>query len=99
VRAKCATPEAAREYGASLTLKGVASNITCPLYIVAGRLDRIVPWQDAEKLAREARGAVELLMIEDGNHVANNRAYRYRTQSADWMAKQLSVARRIARSE
>jgi 2,6-dihydroxypseudooxynicotine hydrolase len=93
VRAKCATPEAAREYGASLTLKGVASNITCPLYIVAGRLDRIVPWQDAEKLAREARGPVELLMIEDGNHVANNRAYRYRTQSADWMGKQLSAGR------
>jgi hypothetical protein len=28
-------------------------------------------------------------MIEDGGHVANNRAYRYRTQSADWMAERL----------
>jgi 2,6-dihydroxypseudooxynicotine hydrolase len=92
VRAKCATLEAAREHGASLTLKGAASNITCPLYIVAGKLDRIVPWQDAEKLAGEARGPVELLMIEDGNHVANNRAYRYRTQSADWMAGHLRAA-------
>jgi len=92
VRAKCATPEAAREYGAGLTLKGAASNITCPLYIVAGKLDRLVPWQDAEKLAGEARGPVELVMIEDGNHVANNRAYRYRTQSADWMARQLTVS-------
>jgi 2,6-dihydroxypseudooxynicotine hydrolase len=91
VRAKCATPEAAAQYGASLTLAGAASNITCPLYIVAGKLDRIVPWQDAEKLAREARGPVELLMIDDGNHVANNRAYRYRTQSADWMAAQLGL--------
>ena len=51
-----------------------------------------MPWQDAEKLAREARGPVELNMIEDGNHVANNRAYRYRTQSADWMARQLTTA-------
>jgi 2,6-dihydroxypseudooxynicotine hydrolase len=92
VRAKCATAEAAREYGARLTLKGVASNITCPLYIVAGKLDRIVSWQDAERLAREASGPVELLMIEDGNHVANNRAYRYRTQSADWMGRQLGLA-------
>ena len=92
VRAKCATPEAARNYGASLTLAGAASNITCPLYVVAGKLDRIVPWQDAEKLAREARGPVELLMIDDGNHVANNRAYRYRTQSADWMGRQLNAA-------
>ena len=92
VRAKCATPEAARDYGASLTLKDAAPNITCPLYIVAGKLDRLVPWQDAERLARAARGPVELLMIEDGNHVANNRAYRYRTQSADWMAQQLGIS-------
>ena len=88
VRAKCATPEAAHDHGASLTLKGVASRITCPLFIVAGKLDRLVPWQHAERLAREAGGPVELLLIDDGNHVANNRAYRYRTQSADWMARQ-----------
>lgn len=91
VRAKCADSGAALEHARGLTLKGVASNITCPLYIVAGKLDRIVPWQDAERLAREARGPVELLLIEDGNHVANNRAYRYRTQSADWMARELGA--------
>jgi fermentation-respiration switch protein FrsA (DUF1100 family) len=92
VRSHCATPEAARDHGASLSLKGVASRITCPLYIVAGKLDRLVPWQDAERLAREARGAVELVLLEDGNHVANNRAYRYRTQSADWMGRQLGLS-------
>jgi dipeptidyl aminopeptidase/acylaminoacyl peptidase len=93
VRAKCATPEEAHEYGRSLTLKGVASNIRCPLFIVAGKQDRIVPWQHGERLAREASGPVELLLIDDGNHVANNRGYRYRTQSADWMARQLGIAR------
>jgi 2,6-dihydroxypseudooxynicotine hydrolase len=91
VRAKCATLDEARDHGASLTLKGVASKITCPLFIVAGKQDRIVPWQDGERLAREAGGPVELLLIEDGNHVANNRGYRYRTQSADWMGKHLGV--------
>ena len=44
---------------------------------------------DAERLAREVKGPVELMMIEDGNHIANNRAYRWRPQSADWMAEQL----------
>jgi 2,6-dihydroxypseudooxynicotine hydrolase len=58
---------------------------------VTGKLDRVVPWQDAERLAREANGTVELVVIEDGNHVANNRAYKYRAQSADWMAQQLKV--------
>ena len=91
VRAKCATPGEAHEYGRTLTLKGVASKITCPLFIVAGKQDRIVPWQDGERLAQEARGPVELLLIEDGNHVANNRGYRYRTQSADWMARELEA--------
>jgi 2,6-dihydroxypseudooxynicotine hydrolase len=93
VRAKCTSAEAAHDYGRTLTLEGVASNITCPLFIVAGKLDRIVPWQDGERLARAVRGPVEFLLIDDGNHVANNRAYRYRTQSADWIAQQLAAAR------
>jgi 2,6-dihydroxypseudooxynicotine hydrolase len=59
---------------------------------MAGKQDRIVPWQDGERLAREARGPVEFVLIEDGNHVANNRAYKYRAQSADWMAKQLGAS-------
>lgn len=91
-RAHCATQEAARTVAATLSLEGVAARITCPLYIVTGKLDRVVPWQDAERLAREAAGPVELNVIEDGNHVANNRAYKYRAQSADWMASRLQGA-------
>ena len=91
VRAKCSTQAEALKLGASLSLKGVAEKITCPLFVVAGKLDRLVPWQDGERLAREAKGAVEFCLIEDGNHVANNRAYKYRAQSADWMARQLGL--------
>lgn len=94
VRAKCRTPEEAKRHAATLSLKNAAAHITCPLFVVAGKLDRIVPWQDGERLAREAGGPVELLLIEDGNHVANNRGYKYRTQSADWMAQQLGLPRR-----
>lgn len=93
VRAHAAGEDEAIRIGRTLTLKGVASKITCPLYLVAGKLDRIVPWQDAERVAREAKGPVELVVIEDGNHVANNRVYKYRTQSADWMAQQLGLPR------
>ena len=91
VRSHSASVDDALRVGRTLSLKGVASNITCPLYLVAGKLDRIVPWQDAERVAREAKGPVELVIVEDGNHVANNRVYKYRTQSADWMAKQLGL--------
>jgi 2,6-dihydroxypseudooxynicotine hydrolase len=92
VRAKLKTPEEAKAYGRTLTLKQAAREITCPLFVMAGKQDRIVPWQDGERLAREARGPVEFVLIEDGNHVANNRAYKYRPQSADWMAKQLDAS-------
>jgi dienelactone hydrolase len=91
VRAKCGTEEEALKVARTLSLEGVAGNITCPLFVVAGKLDRIVPWQDGERLAREARGPVEFRLIEDGNHVANNRVYKYRPQSADWMARMLGV--------
>ena len=54
-----------------------------------GKLDRLIPWQHAERLSREVSGPCTFLLIEDGNHVANNRAYRWRSQSADWLVEQL----------
>jgi dipeptidyl aminopeptidase/acylaminoacyl peptidase len=89
VRSHCKTADEARKNAMTLSLEGIAQNITCPLFIVNGRLDRIVPAKDAERLAREAKGPVELMMIVDGNHIATNRAYRWRSQSADWMKEQL----------
>ena len=88
-RSHSRSDEEARVKAATLTLAGAAHRIACPLFIVAGRLDRLVPAAHAERLAAEAKGPTTLLMIEDGGHVANNRAYRYRTQSADWMAERL----------
>jgi dipeptidyl aminopeptidase/acylaminoacyl peptidase len=90
VRSHCATEADARRNAETLTLKGVARDIACPMFIITGMLDRIIPWQHAERLAREVRGPVELMIIADGNHVANNRVYRWRSQAADWMADQLA---------
>jgi 2,6-dihydroxypseudooxynicotine hydrolase len=89
VRSHCKTQDEARKNANTLSLEGLAQKITCPLFIVNGRLDRIVPAKDAERLARETKGPVELMIVEDGNHIATNRAYRWRSQSADWMADQL----------
>jgi 2,6-dihydroxypseudooxynicotine hydrolase len=91
VRSRSRTDAEARERAATLTLKNVAKNITCPLFIVAGKQDGIVPWQEGERLAAAASGPVVRCFLEDGNHVANNRAYRYRSQSADWMGQCLGV--------
>ena len=81
----------AKRHAATLSLKGLAQQIACPLYIVSGKLDRVIPWQHAERLAREASGEVVFNLIEDGNHIANNRPYRWRSQSADWLADKLGA--------
>jgi 2,6-dihydroxypseudooxynicotine hydrolase len=91
VRSHCATQGEAVAKAVTLSMKGVAQNITCPIFVMTGKLDRLVPWQHAERLSKDVRGPCTFLLIEDGNHVANNRAYRWRTQSADWLAEQLGA--------
>jgi 2,6-dihydroxypseudooxynicotine hydrolase len=88
-RSHCRSETDARNHAATLSLEGVARNITCPIYIMNGRLDRIVPGKDAERLAREVKGDVTLLMIDDGSHIATNRGWRWRAPSADWLAETL----------
>lgn len=92
VRSKSANLDEASKIAVRMTLKGHAKNITCPIYIVAGTKDRLTPHTEAEKLAAEVSGPCVLSVIEGGNHVVNNLWYRYRDQTADWMATQLGVA-------
>jgi len=82
----------ARERARALSLRGVASEISQPALFVTGGLDRIIPWQQTERAAREApRGAV--VVFEHGSHVCSNVPYLYRPLVADWMAEQLELAR------
>ncbi len=74
-----------------MNLAEVAHRIECPTYIVGGALDRVIPPGHADRLANAVSGPVVLNMVEDGTHVVNNRPYRYRPDSADWMARQLHV--------
>ena len=89
VRSKSATLEDAGKVAARISLAGVAKNIRCPIYIVAGTKDRLTPHTEAERLAREVSGPCVLSIIEGGNHVVNNLWYRYRDQTADWLANEL----------
>jgi 2,6-dihydroxypseudooxynicotine hydrolase len=91
VRSHSRTMEEAREKAKTLTLQGVAKNITCPIYIVGGELDHLTPPQNAERIAAEVSGPKVLDIVKGGNHVVNNRRYRYQTQTADWLARQLGL--------
>jgi len=82
----------AREKTAAFNLEGVAQDITCPLFIIGAKEDRITSYKDAERLAREVSGPVTLLVIEGANHCAHNRGHMFKTQAADWMAGHLGAS-------
>lgn len=90
-RSHSASVDEAKQKAFTLSLEGVADKITCPLFVVAGGLDKLCPPEDAQRLAAEAKGKTTLLIIPDGNHVAHNRFYKYRNQSSDWMAERLGA--------
>ena len=71
-------------------MAGRAGRLTAPLLVVAGQQDRIIGWQQARRLADEAAGPAEFLLLERGGHGCANVSYRHRPYAADWMARQLS---------
>ena len=93
VRSHCASEADALRNAATLSMKDAAPKIVCPIFIVTGRQDRLVPASHAERLAQSVSGPVELMIVEDGGHNANNRPYRYRSRTADWLARQLGLPR------
>ena len=68
---------------------GVAEQIDQPLLIIAGKLDRLVAWDESKRIADAAPNSTWVL-FEEGNHVCNNIPYKYRPLAADWLKEQLS---------
>jgi dipeptidyl aminopeptidase/acylaminoacyl peptidase len=79
----------AREIANRMTLEGILNNLVQPLLVIFGKKDRLVPFEQAERVVREAARA-ELVMLDEGNHVCNNFPYIYQPLASDWMANQLS---------
>jgi dipeptidyl aminopeptidase/acylaminoacyl peptidase len=80
---------AAERAAAALDLGPVLPRLRRPLLVIFGRLDRLIPSTQAERVAAEAPDA-ELVMLPDGNHVCNNLPYRSRPMAADWIAERLA---------
>lgn len=78
--------EAARKHAYTLDLSPVLGRVHQPMLVVFGKLDRLIPWQHAEKVAAEAPNAT-LVMYEDGNHVCNNLPFKYRPLVGDWIGE------------
>jgi 2,6-dihydroxypseudooxynicotine hydrolase len=91
IRAHLKTREEALAYAHQLNMSHEAQNITCPLLIVFGAGDRIIPVSEGELLAKAVKGRVDLVVYEEGNHVCFNIPYKFRPLTADWMAEKLGV--------
>jgi dienelactone hydrolase len=91
VRSFSKSPEAAATRADDLTLEGYAERITTPLLVIMGQRDRLFPWQAGQRLADEAAGPSQLLLLPEGNHGCANVIYKHRPLAADWMAAHLEV--------
>ena len=56
-----------------------------------GKLDRLIPWEQAQRLVDEAGGPATLLLLEQGNHGCANLAPFHRYRTADWAADKLGA--------
>jgi dipeptidyl aminopeptidase/acylaminoacyl peptidase len=88
VRSYTDSDDQARRAALELSMAGRTSQIQCPLLVVVGKRDRLIPWQQGELLADEVAGA-RLLAIDIGNHGCANVAHMHRYRTADWVARQL----------
>lgn len=78
----------ARQRANMLDLQDVASRVGCALLVVHGTADPLIPFADAERIAKEAPRA-QLARFEGGNHGLTNRAFEMRSLVGDWLAEQL----------
>jgi dienelactone hydrolase len=91
VRSGSADQEEGRAKALTLTMEGRTHRLTCPTLIVGGKKDRLIPWQQAERLHNETSAVSEFLLLENGNHGCANVVAEHRPRSADWMAAQLGL--------
>jgi dienelactone hydrolase len=80
--------EEGRARAAELDLDGVAERIQQPYLAITGKLDRLIPWEQTERAAKEAQNGT-FLLHEDGNHGCANVPYKTRPVAADWLREQL----------
>ena len=83
------TVDEAMAYFKGYDLDGVASRIACPLMIVQGGRDPIVPPEGVELVRRQAQGRVEVLSWPDCGHCCHERSHITKPAMADFMALHL----------
>ncbi len=81
--------EHAQELAAAFSLAGHLDSLDRPLLVFHGSEDPLIPWQQGERIAEEAAGPSEFVLVEGGNHGINNYPYRWVPRAQDWLAHHL----------
>ncbi|HSL26483.1 MAG TPA: hypothetical protein VLA54_09395 [Acidimicrobiia bacterium] len=81
--------EEAAEKAATLTLRG--ARIECPLYVIQGELDPLIPQEQGERVAAIAGGEVVYHLVPGGGHGVNNLRYQAVPLANDWLARHLQT--------
>jgi dienelactone hydrolase len=89
LKSRAENEEQALRIAGKLDLTGVIHKLKQPFLAITGKLDRLVPWTQTERQAREARTA-EFVLYEDGNHACANVPYKTRPLVADWLREKLA---------
>jgi 2,6-dihydroxypseudooxynicotine hydrolase len=77
------------KYFAGYDLDGVASRISCPLMVVQGGRDPIVPSEGVDLLKRQVKGPLEILSWPECGHCCHERYHITKPAMADFMAQHL----------
>lgn len=87
------TPEETRERLKAFTLGGVIERVTCPLLVIHGEDDHLVPAHHARRTFEGARGEKELLLYPSGEPGAIHCQYDSFPETipylSDWLAERL----------
>ena len=87
------TVEEVMAYFKGYDLNGVASRISCPLMVVQGGRDPIVPAEGLELVKQQAKGPVEVLTWPDSGHCCHERYHITKPAMADFMARHLQYSK------
>ena len=88
VRSHTADDDAARAVARTLDLSETAGQVTAPMLLVFGKKDRLIPYEQAEKVHAAVPGS-ELMMLEEANHGCADYSPWHRPRTADWLATHL----------
>jgi 2,6-dihydroxypseudooxynicotine hydrolase len=92
-RVRCGAQSLAEAYkiARGLTLEGIAGRIKCPVLVVYGAGDKLIPVSEGERLAKAVSGPSDFVVFPEGNHVCFNISYKFRPLTADWTAEHLNA--------